>query len=63
MERRDGSFSAHLDVAVRGPDGLAGLGGTVDEALEDVLAWFWRAVQERSASRPEDFVWSGDPEW
>jgi hypothetical protein len=67
LERANGSFAAHLSVAVRGPaghpDGYAGLGGTPDEALADALAYFWRAVQERGASRAEDFVWAGSPEW
>jgi len=65
LERRNGSFAAFLNVAVRGADGnadsIAGLGDTVDEALEDALIWFWRMVQERSASRPEDFVWTDTP--
>lgn len=67
LERREGKFAAFLNVAVRGADGnadgLAGLGDTVDEALEDALKWFWRAVQERSAAKPEDFVWSDSAEW
>ena len=61
------SFSAHLNVAVRGPDGYsdgyAGLGDTPDEALSDALTYFWRAVQERTATRAEDFIWAGSPEW
>ena len=67
LERANGSFAAHLNVAVRGPDGradaYAGLGGTADEALADALASFWRAVQDRGASRTEDFVWAGSPDW
>jgi hypothetical protein len=67
LERGNGSFAAYLNVAVRGldgyPDGHAGLGATADEALADALDWFWRAVQERGASRAEDFVWADSPEW
>ena len=67
LERNNGSFAAHLNVAVRGSDGhpdrYAGLGGTPDEALADALAYFWRAVHDRGASRAEDFVWAGSPEW
>jgi hypothetical protein len=66
FERNDGSFAAHLNVAVRRPDGSpdpeAGLGGTPDEALEDVLKNFWRQVQETGSSEPEHFVWEGAEE-
>src|SRR4051812_16923445 len=58
VERRDGTFAAHLNVAVVGedsmPDALAGLGSTVDEALDDALHWFWTVVQNRRAESPED---------
>jgi hypothetical protein len=67
LERGNGTFAAHLNVAVRGPDGhpdwLAGLGGSPDEALADALGYFWRAVLERGASRTEDFAWADSPEW
>lgn len=67
LERRDGSFAAHLNVAVRSPKGSAeaeaGLGQTVDEALEDALDSFWKAVQEYGATRPEDFIWLDSAEW
>ena len=67
LERRDGEFAAHLNVAVRReggyPDPVAGLGDTPDEALADALEYFWKAVQERGASREEDFVWADAPEW
>ena len=45
------------------PDWYAGLGGTPDEALADALDYFWRAVQQHGASRAENFVWAGSPEW
>lgn len=67
LERANGSFAAHLNVAVRGPDGYpdayAGLGDTPDSALADSLDYFWRAVQERAAKREEDFVWTNSSEW
>lgn len=67
LERADGSFAAHLNVAVRGedghPDGYAGLGDKPDEALADALEYFWRAIQKHGASRDEDFVWANLPEW
>ena len=67
LERGDGSFAAHLNVAVVGSDGHpdwhAGLGATADDALADALDWFWRAVLARGASRAEDFVWAGSPGW
>ena len=44
-------------------DAYAGLGGTADEALAGSLAYFWRAVQARGASRTEDFVWAGPLDW
>jgi hypothetical protein len=67
LERGNGSFAAHLNVAVRGPDGhpdgYAGLGSTIDEALADALVYFWRSVKDRGASQAEDFVWAGSPGW
>jgi hypothetical protein len=67
LERNSGSFSAHLNVAVRGADGYpdcyAGLGDTPDDALADALDYFWRAVECSGANRDEDFVWADSPEW
>lgn len=57
---KNGSFHAHLDIAVRGSDGhpnaYAGLGDSPDDALADALQYFWNAVQESGASQIEDFV-------
>ena len=67
LERRDGSFAAHLNVAVRGSDGHpdwhAGLGATADNALADALDWFWRAVKDRGARQTGDFVWASSSDW
>ena len=68
LEHGNGSFAAHLNVAVRGPDGHpdwhAGLGATPERHWkQDALVWFWRAVQTSGASRDEDFVWSNTRKW
>jgi hypothetical protein len=64
VERTNGSFLAVPNVAALGPDGQpdweAGLGDTVEEALEDVLRRFVRILDERKPSSEADFTWS-DP--
>ena len=67
LERRDGSFAAHLNVAVRGPQGFpeaeAGLGQSVDHALEEALSHFMKSVEDHRATAPEDFIWLDSAEW
>lgn len=67
IERADGSFVAVLNVAPRGLDGYrdgeAGLGGTIEEALEDALQRFARVVDERQPLTESDFVWSDPTEF
>lgn len=65
IERGDGSFVAVLNVARRGPDGhpdgMAGLGDSIDEALEDALRRFAEVVRIDPPLLDQDFAWA-DPE-
>jgi hypothetical protein len=67
LERVNGSFLGVLNVAVLGPDGFplweAGLGGSVEEALEDALRRFVRNVDERNPQCEADFAWSDPAEF
>lgn len=64
IEERGGRFVALLNVCLRAsdgaPDGMAGLGRSEAEALEDGLASFMAALDERPGAGPEAFAWS-DP--
>lgn len=64
IERSNGSFLAALNVAIIAddgyPDGEAGLGETVEEALSDALHRFVRLLEERKPQSEADFSWS-DP--
>jgi hypothetical protein len=65
IERGDGSFLGVPNVAIRGPDGspdwTAGLGGSVEEALEDALRWFVRSLGDRAEFAVDESIWS-EPE-
>jgi hypothetical protein len=65
--RADDSYVAILNVAPRGPngyrDGQAGLGSTAEEALEDALRRFAKAVKERGPVTEDDFVWADPTEF
>ena len=65
VERANGSFLAVLNLRPLGPDGHpdaeAGLGDTVEEALEDALRRFARIIDERKLNSEADFAWA-DPE-
>ena len=66
VERRGDNFAGFTNVAIRNPEtgqpeGNAGLGASVEEALKDVLHGFLREIEENSPGRPlseGDFVWS-----
>ncbi len=61
LERQDGTFAAFPNVCLRAadgtPDGVAGLGATETEALEDALKWFMAELANRAECQPEDFEW------
>jgi hypothetical protein len=61
VERSDGTFAAFPNVCLRAadgtPDGVAGLGATETEALEDALKWFMAELAKRAECQPEDFEW------
>jgi hypothetical protein len=63
----DSPYVAVLNVALRGPDGhrdgQAGIGDTVEAALEDALRRFAQAVKERGPVTEDDFVWSDPTEF
>jgi hypothetical protein len=65
IERPDGSYLGVPNVARRSvdgsPDWIAGLGPSIEEALEDTLRWFARSARMGDAATEEDFVWA-DPE-
>jgi hypothetical protein len=67
LERSNGSFLAVPNVAVLAengfPTGEAGLGGTLEEALEDALKRFVRLLDERMPESEADFVWSNPAEF
>jgi hypothetical protein len=64
LERAEGDFIALLNVCLKdrhgSPDGMAGLGGTEIEALEDALKWFMQDLAQRKTLNNDDFEWS-DP--
>ena len=64
LERANGSFLAIPNVTILEPDGLpgweAGLGGTVEEALEDALRRFIHNFEMRKPGSDADFAWA-DP--
>jgi hypothetical protein len=67
IERANGSFLAIMNVAARGSDGCgvweAGLGNTVEEALEDALRRFIRILDEQVPLAETDFIWSDPTEF
>ena len=67
VERANGSFVAIPNVAVLASDGSpdweAGLGRTIEEALEDALKRFVRILDERRPETDVDFAWSDSSEF
>ncbi len=67
IERANGSFLAVLNVDAHDTngcrDGEAGLGMTVEEALEDALRRFVRILDEREPLSESDFIWSDATEF
>lgn len=67
LERANGSFLAIPNVAALGQDGHpmweAGLGDSLEEALEDALKRFVRNVDERMATSESQFAWSDPKEF
>lgn len=67
IDRANGSFLAVANVATLGPDGHptgeAGLGDSVDEALEDALRRFVRILDERKPNSEADFARSAPEEF
>ena len=65
IEQPNGEFFAVANLAVRNrvtrqPEGVAGLGTTIDEALEDVLKRF---MSESQSHRPSNGFTENDFEW
>jgi hypothetical protein len=66
VERSGNRFAGCANVAIRKPktgepEFVAGLGGSVEEALKDTLHYFFREIEENSPGRPldeSDFAWS-----
>ena len=62
IERPDGSYLGVPNVARLSPDGapdwIAGLGTSVEEALEDTLRWFVRSAGMGTDTTEQDFVWA-----
>jgi hypothetical protein len=67
VERPDGSFLGVPNVAIRSSDGspdwISGLGGSVDEALEDTLRYFVRSVGGNVNLTLEDFEWAASEDF
>jgi hypothetical protein len=69
LERPGEGFLAVPNLAVKNaanstPEWIAGLGETVEEALDDALTRFFREIESHSRGRAltdDDFEWS-DPE-
>jgi len=64
LERAKEDFIAIPNVSFRisdnTVDGMAGLGRTEEEALEDALRWFMEELMKRTDWSPNDFEWD-DP--
>jgi hypothetical protein len=62
LERADGSFVAVLNVAIRAADGSpdweAGLGDSVEEALEEALVRFARSLGDDGILSECAFAWA-----
>ena len=66
IERYGKGFYASPNVAIKNPhtgnpEFIGGLGSTLEEALQDALAFFWREIEQNSPRRRlvlEDFSWS-----
>src|SRR5262245_3865777 len=64
LERGPGDFVAIPNICLKAPDGspdgMAGLGRSEVEALQDALKWFMGELAKRDSCTPDDFEWS-DP--
>ncbi|WP_054950184.1 hypothetical protein [Numidum massiliense] len=66
IESTDGIFTGYTNLILKNledgsPDGEAGHGATVEEALENTLKYFMEMLNERQELTEDDFEWA-DPD-
>jgi hypothetical protein len=64
VERQDGAFEGHPEIALKGADGeadwIAGSGATIEAALADTVAALLRTIEGKTPISDDSVEWSKD---